>query len=87
MISMFREAGETDKDGNRFEGPLSIRRILACFFAVSSIVLFVVAIFFAPQYGWVSYIPGGACLLSALVLLLFTTWGDISALAAVWKGK
>jgi hypothetical protein len=86
-MSMFREAPETDKDGKQAPGPLSMRRVLSFILAVASIGLFVVAILCAPQYGWAVFLPGIAALAGSLLLLLFTTWGDISLIAAAWKGK
>jgi hypothetical protein len=86
-MSMFREAPETDKDGKQIPGPVSARRVLAFILAIASIALFAAAIFHAPQYGWTVFIPGIAALAGSLLLLFFTTWGDISLIAAAWKGK
>jgi fatty acid desaturase len=84
---MFREAPETDRDGNTVKGPVSARRVLAFALTAAAVALFVMAILFAPQYGWAVFIPGIACLAGALLLLFFTTWGDVAAIAAAWKGK
>jgi heme/copper-type cytochrome/quinol oxidase subunit 1 len=86
MTTMFREAPETDKNGNKIEGPVSARRVLAFVFALASVALFVAALFNAPQYGWVVYVPGGACLAGSLLLLFFTTITDVQSLIAAWKG-
>jgi hypothetical protein len=87
MTTMFREDNEKTPDGKQTPGPLSMRRILAFSLAVASLGLFVTAILCAPQYGWAVYIPGASCLAAMIILLLFTTWTDISAFAASWKGK
>jgi heme/copper-type cytochrome/quinol oxidase subunit 1 len=87
MTSMFREAPETDKDGKTIKGPMSARRVLAFILAVAAVALFVAALFHAPQYGWTVYIPGGVCIAGSLLLLFFTTWTDVSTIAALWKGK
>jgi fatty acid desaturase len=87
MTSMFREADEQDKDGKTVKGPVSARRVLAFVLSLSAVALFAAAIIFAPQYGWTVFIPGVSCLAGALLLLFFTTWGDVAAIAAAWKGK
>jgi fatty acid desaturase len=87
MTSIFREAPETDNDGKQIPGPVSARRVLAFVFAAASVALFVIAILFAPQYGWAVFIPGTASLAGSLLLLFFTTWADISLITAAWKGK
>jgi hypothetical protein len=86
MTSIFREAPETDKDGNQIPGPVSMRRVLACFFAIASVPLFIVAILFASEHGWPVYIPGGACLAAAIILLFFTSMTDWQIAIAAWRG-
>jgi hypothetical protein len=85
MTSMFREAPETDKDGNTVKGPVSMRRILSFILALASIALFVVAILYASEYGWAVFIPGIACLVAALAFLVLTTVGDVQMIIASWK--
>lgn len=80
-MSMFRESPNTDGT----KGPVSFRRVIAAFFAVSGIGLAI--------YGAMSGIPwqGIAVLLgiptaAVLVLTFFTTWGDVAAVAKIIKG-
>jgi hypothetical protein len=87
MTTMFREDNEKTADGKQTPGPFSVRRILAFILALASLGLFVTAILCAPQYGWAVYIPGGACLIAAILLLLFTSWTDVTACVAAWKEK
>jgi hypothetical protein len=37
--------------------------------------------------GWIAFIPGGICVLAALLLLFFTTWADITELVGAITGK
>jgi hypothetical protein len=87
MMSLFREAPETDKKGNTIQGPVSMRRVLAFVLALAAVALFVAALFHAPQYGWTAYIPGAVCLAGSLLLLFFTSWADVALITAAWKGK
>jgi uncharacterized membrane protein len=80
IFTMFREASE-----NGQPGPVSMRRVLAAIFAAAAIVLFVLA-FKYSSVGWVVFIPGIACLAAVLLLLFFTTWGDVSQILSVIKG-
>lgn len=75
-MSMLREAPINGKPG-----PVSIRRVLALFFAVAAIGLFWGAFTFSAT-GWFVFVPGIACLAAVLLLLFFTTWADISELAS-----
>ena len=84
-MTMFREAPETDKDGNQIPGPVSMRRVLAFILAMASLPLFVTAILCAGQYGWAVYIPGAACLAVAVVLLFFTSMNDWQLAIAAWR--
>ena len=78
-MTMLREASVDGKPG-----PVSIRRVLALVFALAAIVLFYLAFTFA-SVGWFVFIPGIACLCAVLLLLFFTTWGDIAELASKVK--
>jgi hypothetical protein len=79
---MFREADNADGS----PGPVSMRRVLAFILVWAGVALFVAALILAPQSGW-SFVPGGACLVAVLILLFFTSWGDVAQIAAAWKGK
>lgn len=68
------------------DGSGSMRRILACGFAVASIALFIFAFKYASA-GWYVFIPGLACLATVAILMFFTTWGDVAAIIASWKGR
>ncbi len=61
------------------DGSLSMRRLLALFFAVASIGLFWLAFAHAAA-GWYVFLPGIACILASLLLLFFTTWADITTI-------
>jgi hypothetical protein len=94
MLSFLREADKED----RTPGPLSARRIsaVACFItaivtgilAMISIVKFI-GLNPATTIDWKSFIPLFipciAFLLSGLMLLFFTTWGDIASVVKTIK--
>jgi lipopolysaccharide export LptBFGC system permease protein LptF len=83
MLSFLREA---DKEDGR-PGPLSARRIAAFILIFFSVPLFILA-FRHAEIGWYVYIPGGLCLVLAVVLFLFTTMADLKGLmeaAAAFK--
>ena len=61
-------------------GQLSMRRVLAFIFGLAAIALSVVAMFFAAV-GWYIFIPAIACLGCTVLLLFFTTWADVAAVA------
>ncbi len=80
-MSAFREA--PNPDGTK--GPLSFRRIVAAFFAVSGVAL--------AAYGVMSGLPWqgiavlvGIPTVAVLVLTFFTTWGDVASIAKIIKG-
>lgn len=66
------------------DGSLSIRRLLATFFAVCFLVLSVMAIL-SEQAGWYIYIPAIASLVAVVVILFFTTWSDIKGVVEAIK--
>lgn len=76
MLSMFREGGPG--------APVSMRRVLAFFFAILSIPLGIIAI---PYGAWQVFIPFGVCVLACLLLLFFTTWADITEIIKAAKEK
>lgn len=67
------------------DGSVSMRRILAFFFALASVALAAVAIPGAP--GWYVFIPAGLCVVACLLLLFFTTWADVAEIIKSVKGK
>ena len=80
-MSMLREA--PNHDGTK--GPVSFRRVVASFFAVSGVSLAI--------YGTMCGIPwqGIAVLLgvpvfAVLVLTFFTTWSDVASVVKTIKG-
>jgi hypothetical protein len=81
---MFREAPETGKDGNTIQGPLSARRVISFFLAVSGVALFITAFWFS-QNGWIVFIPGMVCITASLAFLILTTVGDVQMIVASWK--
>ncbi|HPB65678.1 MAG TPA: hypothetical protein PLW80_03900 [Spirochaetales bacterium] len=74
MVGPFQEA----------DGAVSMRRILALFFALAAVALGVAAIPGAP--GWYVFIPTILCVGACLLLLFFTTWADVATIVASWKG-
>lgn len=79
ILSMFKEGAV---DGNT--GPVSMRRVLAFLLAVAAIGLFIGGLFFS-ETNWYCFIPGIACLVGTLLLLFFTTWGDVAEIAKALK--
>ena len=75
MFSFLREA----PDLNGKPGPLSARRILAFILAVASLPCYFAGFQYSAA-GWVVFIPGIVCQLSALLLLFFTTWADVTGI-------
>ena len=65
-------------------GDVSMRRILAAFFAIAAVALGGAAIPNAP--GWYVFVPSALCIFATLILLLFTTWSDVSSLVTAIKG-
>lgn len=66
------------------DGAWSMRRILAFFFSLAAIGV----LSFGAWRGTIEAVyAGGALLLSVIVLLFFTTWGDVAEIVASWKGK
>jgi hypothetical protein len=78
MLTMFREGGK--------DSPVSMRRVLAFFFALAAVALGVLGFRYADK-GWFVFIPCGACLVAVLLLLFFTTWTDLANAARALKGE
>lgn len=68
------------------DGTLSMRRLLAFLLAVASVGLFAVALILRLET-WAPYAAGGACLVGSILLLLFTTWSDLSNAVKAVKGE
>ena len=68
------------------DGSVSMRRILAVFFALAGVALSVLGILKASG-SWTIYIPGVACLVVVVLLLFFTTWSAMTKLAEAIRGK
>ena len=66
------------------DGAISMRRILALFFALASVPLGVIAI---PSGAWFNFIPCAVCVVACLLLLFFTTWADVASIIKSVKGK
>ncbi|MDR1901757.1 MAG: hypothetical protein LBQ88_05670 [Treponema sp.] len=75
MFSFLREADKSDGS----PGPLSSRRIAAFILIFFSVPLFILAFKYAGN-GWFIFIPGGLCLVLAVVLFLFTTMADLKGI-------
>lgn len=75
FLSIFKEAS----------GDWSMRRVLAALLSLAALGLFVQALALGRP-GWTPYLPGALCLGSALLLLFFTTWGDVVQVVNAWKG-
>jgi hypothetical protein len=78
MFSFLREA---DKP-NGSPGPLSSRRIAAFILIFLAVPLFILAFKYTVN-GWFVFIPGGLCLVLAVVLFLFTTMADLKGIVEV----
>ena len=80
-LSIFREHDEAGKPG-----PVSMRRVLA-FLLVFVFIGLSIGGFFIQKESWFVFLPGIASLAGALLLLLFTTWSDVTELTKAVKGK
>ena len=80
MASIFREAPSADGK----PGPVSIRRVLAAYFAALAAALFAMAFNYASA-GWWVFLPGAVCIAAVLLLLFFTTWADVASVARAVK--
>ncbi len=81
-MSAFREAPLPDGT----PGPTSMRRILAAVCLAASLPAYYRAFEFAAAAGWIVFIPGLALEVGSLLLMFFTTWGDVAEIAKAWKG-
>jgi len=80
MFSFLREA---PVEGN--PGPLSARRIAAFILILAALPLFYLAYKYSGN-GWFVFLPGGMCLVAAIVLFFFTTWTDIKEIISAAAG-
>jgi hypothetical protein len=76
-MTMFREGGA--------DSPVSMRRVLAFFYAVFSVVSGFAALLYTVN-GWWVFIPSIAFALLSAVLLFFTTWADVALVVEKAKG-
>ena len=79
-MSLFREAPTPECP----RGQISMRRVLAAFFAVSSVILAIIGTLVGMVWQGISVlfgIPVG----SVLFLMFFTTWGDLADAAKKLK--
>ena len=67
------------------DGSWSLRRCLATVFCGLAAWLLDEG-FKHVEKGWIVFIPGGICVIAALLLLFFTTWSDITELVGVITG-
>jgi hypothetical protein len=81
MLSFLREADKVDGS----PGPLSARRIAAFILIFFSVPLFIMA-YKHSEHGWYVYIPGGLCLVLAVILFLFTTLADLKGIVEAVAG-
>lgn len=66
------------------DGSRSMRRVLAFFFALAAVGVLALGAW-RPS---IEVVYGGIALLVAVIILLFfTTWGDVASIAAAWKGR
>jgi len=77
MLTMFLEGGPGS--------PVSMRRVLAAFFALAFVALAVLALPYAAS-GWFVFAPAALCVIAVLFLLFFTTWGEVAMAARALKG-
>ncbi len=76
FLTVFKE-----EDGN-----WSMRRVLALIFALAAVACGAVAIVYKLTWQVVAVsfgVPAAVC----IVLLLFTTWGDVASIVSAAKGK
>lgn len=66
-------------------GNYSMRRILAFILTLCSIGILVVGIIFHAEWK-VILVAGGLPLLGSIILLFFTTWGDVKQVIQAVKG-
>jgi hypothetical protein len=81
MLSFLREADKSDGS----PGPLSARRIAAFILIFAALPLFYYALKYSSN-GWFVFLPGGMCLVAAIVLFFFTTWTDIKEIITAAAG-
>lgn len=74
MIGPFQES----------DGSVSMRRIIAAFFALAAVVLFIMALPYTDK-GWIAFIPGGVCVGASLLAMFFSTWESITTLVKAVK--
>ena len=79
-MSLFREALPDGRPGT-----LSMRRVLALFFAIASVGSGFYAIF-KQSTAQITLIAFGIPAVACIVLMFFTTWGDIQKTIASIKG-
>lgn len=79
-MSMFREA--PNPDGTK--GPVSFRRVVAAFFAVSGIALAIYGVMSGISWQGIAVLLGVPTT-AVLVLTFFTTWGDVASVAKIIK--
>lgn len=73
---MFREGGESP--------PVSMRRVLAFIFALSSVALGVLSL--VKGVDWkAAIVASGLPIVACLFLLFFTTWADVAEIATALK--
>jgi hypothetical protein len=68
------------------DGSLSMRRLLAFWFALLAPAAFAFAFRYADK-GWWVFLPGSVFIGAALVCVFFTTWSDITELIKGALGK
>jgi hypothetical protein len=81
VLSFLREADKSDGS----PGPLSARRIAAFILILEVMPLFYLALKFSAN-GWFVFLPGGMCLVAAILLFFFTTWADVKEIISAAAG-
>lgn len=81
-MSMFRESPTTEYP----KGQVSMRRVLAAFFAVTSIVLAIIGTLVGMAWQGISALFG-IPVSAVLLLMFFTTWGDMADAVKKVKGE
>ena len=67
-------------------GDLSMRRLLAFIFGITSVGVCIGSVFFMNE--WKTVLVGsGVPLAGSLLMMLFTSWGDVASVAKAVKGK
>ena len=81
-MSMFRESPTAEYP----KGQVSMRRVLAAFFALASVILAIIGAIIGMVWQGISALFG-IPVAAVLLLMFFTTWGDMADAVKKVKGE